>query len=356
MFVTLSQWLGLQESHQQQTIQDLPLDIVHYINDFLSLADTAALALTSKHFSNIFSYTWVLLNASENKEQRLRFLRRFDALYPTLHLCKACAKYYPWPTDTWRDGHTCWQSNALGSEKHIQVCEGIRTPASMIELVQRHRHYDWPYSKGRLPIKRLQESWVFEETGWHITTDALFNDMGSLLLKITSTCDASLLDHRTSFNTDTLRTLRFCGCADAPSSGILRECRAAVLRAHDAAASGKRDECIGCDWHCQSRGAQVVIQLLLRDSDKDKTEGNNHSRHNLIVNRWHNLGPASQFGAMPVEYWNSVDRDEVFRQYPKLQRTRTGGWRSTDQKLCFADEFETWSLLRRWTLGLSTVV
>lgn len=74
----------------KQRLQDLPVDVILTICDWLPPSSVATLATSSHQMLNVIGKAWISLG----RESRLEFLRHYQIKMPRHYLCQVCVKYH----------------------------------------------------------------------------------------------------------------------------------------------------------------------------------------------------------------------------------------------------------------------
>lgn len=182
------------------SLESLPDDVVYMLLEYLSLADTACLALVSKRFYLSLQKYARRINDEDGElsfyyhghlcqpcgRQKFEFLQRIEPQLRDWYLCKFCYKYYAWGRSK-KSKHdcrrpvSCHDRGDLGSSGNICFSSYHRLTYEDVQLVMRAKHYK--SNKYGLPIETLNRT-VLDGQGWTTTTTAAFDWGGNLIVRI----------------------------------------------------------------------------------------------------------------------------------------------------------------------------
>lgn len=164
-------------------IQDLPLDLLFYLKDFLDTADQGLLSFTCKHFSLVYNDSWRKLKC--DPDQQLSFLVHLDRTLPGSRFCSGCAKYHP------RSSSSEWlttQSHTTCGEPNVPLIDGYYIYWPQLYLALRRYNYrslDYGCSFSTFPTELPDTHDVLEGLTWQHSLSWWSQD-GRLLIAICS--------------------------------------------------------------------------------------------------------------------------------------------------------------------------
>lgn len=212
-------------------LEGLPFDIVYMLLPYLSLVDTACLALVSRYFyfhlqkyarrinefaaeSSPFRHDFYCKPCSS---QRFEFLQRVDVDLSDWYLCKYCYKYYGWShgkTST----HNCRRMHYdVADCGNIRLGSTHRLTYEDIQLVMRARHYN--SKEYGLPLETLNRT-VQDRAGWTTTTTAMFDSHDDLIVRIVCEPSQNYPD-RYSVQTEDCRPVPRARCCELYSRSLV---------------------------------------------------------------------------------------------------------------------------------------
>ncbi|KIW04585.1 uncharacterized protein PV09_04334 [Verruconis gallopava] len=304
------------------SIASLPASLWERIASFLSLADSASLALANSILrARLDGDTlWRKLNNPANKVARLDFLFRLDKYMPLHLLCTPCATFH----QRIRMGREQYKADFVANPLYLcpkvydtwlprmRLTYGRELPFSFIQLATRQRNFG---SLHGIPASSLDRRWKCSASEWsHATRFVVVK--GNLLMRVISQCIAPpnmmdterrmLLLDRMDYNP------YFSVCAHWKSGELMKVCKCAVShipeppeRIRDQLKQGRGpsinarnrnfavSQCENCRdiRRCPQCPTEYLIQIKLVE-DTGPT-GRPSFKHALQITRWSDLGNGS---------------------------------------------------------------
>ncbi|KAL3417772.1 hypothetical protein PVAG01_10782 [Phlyctema vagabunda] len=174
----------------ERLIASLSPTIWRRIVTFLTLVDTANLALSNKAFRALLgSEPWAALNRPENTQDKIKFLVPMDVLLPDHLFCFPCTTYHLRtqrgeerlrPPTVLNPLFKC--ENAFSKAPQTRLTPGRKLPLGFLQLALRAHRYGPQYG---VTADSLSRRWKQDE--WSHATRYLIAD-NHFLLRVVSTC------------------------------------------------------------------------------------------------------------------------------------------------------------------------
>jgi hypothetical protein len=289
-------------------LEDLPDDILYMILPYLSLADTACLALVSQRFyPSLAKYACRINNKGDDDisasssipTPRHEFLQRLDKQMKDWYLCKFCHKYYRWTVPGGKGkeampAHIC-QDHEVPREGRIAGYAGAKyiaykSPAPWdqsnvwlssvqpvtnqdVQLVMRAAYYkSLEYG---LPLAALNRTSIDDGRGWRTTSTAVFDKSDNLIIRLVCTPlhAYSSADDREDIRRTSLSRARCCALDKTTALKLRiawRQLWSSDICSSDTNEWSENKSCRG-DWHeCEGCGAIFAVRLSATKVDWDK--------------------------------------------------------------------------------------
>ncbi|OJK04216.1 hypothetical protein ASPACDRAFT_112652 [Aspergillus aculeatus ATCC 16872] len=309
-------------------IASLPSQLwVHLATNYLTLADTASLAFSSKTLHQRLEPLdpFHALSLPSHHTQRINFLTTQDRHLPDYLLCIPCARFHRrthpgheklQPADTLNPLFTCPEArNPLNAPPRHRITHNRILPYTFVQLAMRAHRFGPEYG---IPFAALSRRW--RRTEWsHQTRFQIHNN--HLLMRVTSTRFAD-----PGLPPSTVRLLLysredyvpyFSVCAHWRDGNLMAACKCALshipVPRETAALQGLEHRakdllhrrvynpnalttlCGKCRpmRRCPECPSEYLIEIKLTE---DRSEGSAHNlrfRHAIVVTRWCDLGDGS---------------------------------------------------------------
>lgn len=311
---------------QKRMLQRLPSELWERIATFLSLADAAHLAISSKLFHDMLGRGPLeALRLPENRVERIRFLNHLDRHLPGHLLCFPCGVYH--------------RRTSVGGEKlkadfvnnPLYLCPSVKSsylprmrlafgrelPYSFVQLATRHATQSQQHG---VHPDTLARRWKDAQSGWFHQTRYIVHD-GRLLMRVrsnifappslTPTAERMLLYDREDYlpffsvcaHWRDGELMRLVKCAlshvPPPQETLLHQIRQSP-RVRDwivkpGFMARMCDECRPAR-RCPECPTEYLIEVNITE---DKDDPYNRFKHMLVVTRWSDLGDGSSPTASP---------------------------------------------------------
>lgn len=312
-------------------VDAVPLEIWYEVADHLPVEDIAVLALTCKALAAVFGYTWRTLREPDRRAAKLRFLQRLDRSLPRMLLCLECGIFVWWnQAAQGRKEEIDWHEDFQHKhherrEGRVRLTKQLALNLSRLQLLKRARYYrDKRYGIG---LVDYVGGWT--EEGWSFQCDLTFSRDEALLRRVI--CSINVEERG-------ITAVHFAPCVDRYEYGFsICDCPESVLPelvrgdCHEAIhtlpvlkqSKGRffalpRRKCTVCYTE-----VAVVLTCILDEFDS-------YQAAVLQATRWIDLGPVSEFNALPVEMRDvKVEEEELARVM--YARDANGTYRYTGQ-------------------------
>ena len=300
----------------------LPSDVWKNIASFLTPADIASLAISTKTLCEKFGLEpLAALNDPDNRHHRMAFLHRLDSTLPRHLLCFPCAKFHVRSTPGKESLKADYVSNPLFACPNkrtaflprLRLVHGRELPYSFVQLVLRaHRHT----SMHGIRVESLSRRWNCKDSGWSHRTRYMVHD-GRLLMRVVSQSFAHPAAEGTETKERHLLYDReeyipyFSVCSHWRDGDLMRLCKCALshipappqsyvqqLKKAPKISKSLAHPCFivrGCDdcrpaRRCPECPTEYLIEVQMCE---DKDDPVRRFKHAIVVTRWSDLGDGS---------------------------------------------------------------
>lgn len=338
------------EKHERM-IQSLPTKIWKLIATFLSPADAASLAISSKTLrGKLGNEPLEALTRPENHHHLISFLNHMDGQLPDHLLCFPCGKYHLRINKGNEKFKADYVNNPLyycpkvysSHLPRIRLAHGRELPYSFIQLAVRQAKYSPDHG---LHPDTLSRRWKDPSSGWSHTSRYMLND-GHLLMrirsqvfappKLTETAERHLLYEPNEYlpyfsvcaHWRDGELMPLCKCAlshiPEPPKSYARQLKDAPAISRSAARPNYIVQ--GCDEcrparRCPECPTEYLIEVNLTE---DMTDPIHRFKHALVVTRWSDLGDGSSPTASP-EYCAVNGINAAYDSFSQVGRRAVAG-------------------------------
>lgn len=284
------------------------------IASYLSLAEIAILAFTSKTLLSIFGTgSWLALDLPENRQEKLDFLLFLDRSLPYHLLCFQCAIYHP----RIRPGHEQLRANHLiepvfkcpQDPPFMRLTPENKLPFPFLQMAVRAERFS-PYHG--LPFSALTRRWSNRDSNWTYSSRYMIYK-NHIILRVISTSFAeadlppSAQRHLLYCDRDDY-TPYFSVCAHWRDGDLMDSCKCALshipppqrnimqqlkngpsIQLSVTKASAIVSLCSNCRpiMRCPECPTEYLIEIKLAE---DKNDPVNRFKNAIVVTRWSDLG------------------------------------------------------------------
>ena len=322
----------LTEIHDRQ-FAALPPDVWKLVASFLSLADAACLAISTKTLRlKLGSNPLEALNTAENRHHRILFLHRLDKTLPRHLLCFPCATFHMRA----KPGKESLQADYVANPLYfcpssrtaflprLRLVHGRELPYSFVQLALRAQKHT---SVHGIEVDLLSRRWKCKDSTWSHRSRYMIHD-GRLLMRVVSQTFA----HPAAEGTETKErhllydreeyTPYFSVCSHWRDGELMRLCKCALshipappvsyinqLKKAPQISRSLAHPCFivrGCDdcrpaRRCPECPTEYLIGVQMVE---DKTDPIRRFKHAIVVTRWSDLGDGSSPYTSPE--WSAI--------------------------------------------------
>lgn len=305
----------------ERRIQELSDELWKHIASYLSPADTASLALSSKTLREKFGRVpFEVLKEPQNRHHKISFLHTMDHQLPQHLFCFPCAKYHLRTQPGKETLKADYVNNALVAcpaakdsvLPRMRLTHGRELPYSFVQLSLRSSH---SLAHG-IDHESLSRRWKDAESGWSHRTRFMTFD-GRLLVRVvsqrfvppaaslTKTAERHILYDMQEYNPHFSvcahwqdgELMNLCKCAlshvPAPPESYLQQIKKAPkisrAAAHPCFIVRGCDECQPAR-RCPECPTEYLIEIQMVEDTKDRVQP---FKHAIVVTRWSDLGNGS---------------------------------------------------------------
>ena len=311
----------LTELHARQ-IADLSVEVWRRIAWFLSPADAASLAVSTKTlYQKLGSEALLALNDAENRHHKITFLHRLDEQLPRHLLCFPCAKYHLRSNPGKETLKADYVANPLFNCPNtrttflprLRLVHGRELPYSFVQLALRGANHTPTHG---IQHESLSRRWKCKDSGWSHTTRYMIHN-GRLLMRVVSQIYSPPSAEMTETSMRVLLYDReeytpfFSVCAHWRDGDLMRLCKCALSHVPSPPVSyiqqlkqrPKISRALaapnfivrGCDdcrpaRRCPECPTEYLVEIQMAE---DKNDPIRPFKHAIVVTRWSDLGDGS---------------------------------------------------------------
>lgn len=312
---------ALAEFYKQQ-LSSLPTSIWLRVTSFLTAADSACLAISSRVFYEKLGTVFLLaLNAPENEHQKVDFLHRLDRHFPEHLLCFQCGKFHQRTNYRKESLKADYVSNPLFTCPNVRntvlprmrLTHGRELPYSFVQLATRGNRHSISHG---IKHDSLARKWRCKDSQWSHRTRYMMHD-GHLLVRVVSQCIAPPAAEMTETSQRHLLYDReeyipfFSVCAHWKDGNLMPMCKCALShipsppksyaqqlkKAPKISRNAAHPNFIvqGCDdcrpaRRCPECPSEYLIEVNMIEDFNDPVTP---FKHAIVVTRWSDLGDGS---------------------------------------------------------------
>lgn len=330
----------------EANIASLPPQLWQRITTFISLSDTANLALSTKTLlDKLGTESWRTINLPHNQLQRINFLMRMDRSVPNHLYCPLCFKYHLRTQNGKESLKPTLTLNPLfhcplveTAPPRTRIASGRTLPFTFVQLALRGYKYGPQHG---ITLNSLARRWKEPETGWsHTTVYRVHN--GHLIMRVVSQkfAEGGMVEAAKRgfyYNMYEDFTPYFSVCAHWRDGDLMTICKCAVdhipppryaiTEQHkmQKKALPQKPQIVGMCGTCQPMRrcpecpTEYLVEIKLVEDQKDPVY---HFKQAVVVTRWSDLGD----GTTPENHeWAACNGQAYYSSVIEIGRRAISG-------------------------------